>query len=83
MTWLPLLGIAHWIDPDLVASIDSRRRNGGELQRVRKLGTLELLNVELCCLFAVLPRIPLAWVVGRANTNERPMLKRLVAKLMG
>jgi len=37
--------------------------------------------VELCCVFAVLPRIPLAWVLGKANTNERPMLKRLAAKL--
>ncbi len=32
-------------------------------------------------MFAVLPRIPLAWVTARANTNERPLLKRLVRKL--
>jgi hypothetical protein len=31
--------------------------------------------------FAVLPRIPLAWITARANTNERPLLKRLVHKL--
>ncbi len=37
--------------------------------------------MELCCVFAVLPRIPLVWAVAKANTNERPMLKRLVAKL--
>lgn len=37
--------------------------------------------VELCCLFAVIPRIPLAWVVAKSNTNERPMLKRLMRKL--
>jgi len=39
------------------------------------------VSVELCCVFAVLPRIPLAWVTARANTNERPLLKRLVRKL--
>ncbi len=37
--------------------------------------------VEVCCLFAVLPRIPLAWVIGKSSTNERPMLKRLMKKL--
>jgi len=31
--------------------------------------------------FAVLPRIPLAWVVGRANTSEKALLKRLLRKL--
>ncbi len=39
------------------------------------------VSVELCCIFAVLPRIPLAWVTGKANTNEKPMLKRLMRKL--
>lgn len=37
--------------------------------------------VEVCCLFAVLPRIPLAWITGKSSTNERPMLKRLMKKL--
>lgn len=32
-------------------------------------------------MFAVLPRIPLAWVAARANTNERTLLKRLLRKL--
>jgi hypothetical protein len=39
------------------------------------------VSVELCCVFAVLPRIPLAWVTAKVNTNERPMLERLVRKL--
>jgi hypothetical protein len=39
------------------------------------------VSVELCCVFAVLPRIPLAWVTAKVNTNERPLLKRLVRKL--
>ncbi len=36
---------------------------------------------EVCCLFAVLPRIPLAWITAKSSTNERPMFKRLVGKL--
>jgi len=31
--------------------------------------------------FAVLPRIPLAWVVAKANTSEHTLLKRLIRKL--
>lgn len=37
--------------------------------------------MEVCCLFAVLPRIPLAWVTAKSSSNERPMLKRLMKKL--
>ena len=37
--------------------------------------------VEMCCIFAVLPRIPLAWKTARANTDERILLKRLLRKL--
>ena len=63
------LNLPEW--PKLFKKFGSHRGSRG----------LGPISVELCCLFAVLPRIPLAWVIGKANTNERPMLKRLVAKL--
>jgi len=39
------------------------------------------VSAELCCIFAVLPRVPLAWITGKASTNEKPMFKRLMRKL--
>lgn len=53
-------------------------RKFGSHRGSRGLGPI---SVELCCVFALLPRMPLAWVVARANTNERTLLKRLLRKL--
>jgi len=47
MNWLALPGVVDWIDEDLVAWIDRSRRADGELKRVRKLGTIELLWLML------------------------------------
>lgn len=40
-------GLAEWMDADLVKRIDERRRKYGEIQRDRKLGTLEMLWLML------------------------------------
>lgn len=63
------LTLPEW--PSLFAKFGSHRGSRG----------LGPISVELCCVFAVLPRIPLAWVVAKANTNERTLLKRLLRKL--
>ncbi len=42
-----LTGLAEWIDADLVKRIDDRRRKHGEIQRDRKLGTIEMLWLML------------------------------------
>ena len=39
------------------------------------------VSVELCCIFAVFPRVPLAWITGKASTNEKPMFKRMMRRL--
>lgn len=39
--------LAQWLDPVLVAQLDSRRRIGKEWKRRRKLGTLEILWLML------------------------------------
>ncbi len=43
----PLSGLVDWIDPELVARVDDRRRKDGEVRRSRKLGTTEMLWLML------------------------------------
>ena len=47
MKWLSLTGIIDWIDADLLAWIDTKRKQSGEVKRERKLGTVELLWLML------------------------------------
>jgi len=42
-----LAGLAEWMDSDLVQRVDDRRRKNGEIQRERKLGTIEMLWLML------------------------------------
>ena len=42
-----LSGIAEWIGSDLLESLDARRRRNGEVQRMRKLGTTEMIWLML------------------------------------
>lgn len=42
-----LSGLVDWIDRGLVARIDDRRREDGEIKRSRKLGTTEMLWLML------------------------------------
>jgi hypothetical protein len=42
-----LSGLVDWIDSELVARIDDRRRENGEIKRSRKLGTTEMLWLML------------------------------------
>ena len=53
-------------------------RKFGAHRGCRGLGPV---SVELCCVLAVLPRIPLAWVTAKANASEHVMVKRLLRKL--
>ena len=47
MKWLSLTGIVDWSDADLLAWIERKRRQSGEVKRMRKLGTVELLWLML------------------------------------
>ena len=42
-----LAGLAEWMDADLVKRVDDRRRKYCEIQRDRKLGTIEMLWLML------------------------------------
>lgn len=42
-----LSGLVGWIDSELVARVDHRRRKKGEVRRSRKLGTNEMLWLML------------------------------------
>lgn len=42
-----LSGIAEWIGTDLLESVNARRRQNGEVQRMRKLGTTEMIWLML------------------------------------
>ena len=42
-----LNGIKDWIGADLMESLDARRRRSGEVQRMRKLGTTEMIWLML------------------------------------
>lgn len=42
-----LSGLVDWIDSDLVTRVDDRRKKNGEIRRMRKLGTDEMLWLML------------------------------------
>jgi len=47
MRWVPLSGLVDLIGADLVELVDTRRRDSGEIERQRKLGTVEMLWLML------------------------------------
>jgi len=63
------LGLPDW--PALFRAFGSRHEPP-------RLGPV---SVELCCVFAVLPRIPLAWVFGKAGAHEHHLFRRLLDRL--
>jgi hypothetical protein len=47
MEWVALPGLVQWVDRELLAWIERKRRHSGEVKRTRKLGTTELLWLML------------------------------------